>query len=306
MAIDGLFALQQRTLNIIMEDEKNNTISWDEMMYETLINVHQNGIALESRMNGCFDKINNRLKSMENTINESLKKKQILTASAISDSWDKEFAELKEEFDKQQKCTNDKPIKIISKKKTTKKKLGTITLITGPMFSGKTEELKRRINKCKIGKKTLFTICYSGDIKRTGKSGVIRTHKGETIKATSVDKGGLKLTFGKALAYEYVFIDEAQFFDGLVETCGSLADQGVHVVVSGLMSTWKQEPFTNMTNLMAIANKVVLLTAICEVCKDDNAIFSQRTDDSEELEVIGGKDKYIPVCRGCFKHSCEH
>ena len=187
-----------------------------------------------------------------------------------------------------------------------KKKAGNIEMIVGPMYSGKTSKLQMEKKKCEIAGKNVFVISYSGDSKRTGELNIIKTHDGFKSEATFVDKCGLTMTFDKSRDFDVVIIDEGQFFDNLKVVCESWSNQGVRVIVAGLVSTFKRDPFRNMTDLLSIANKITMLTAICKGCKKDIANCSQRIDESEQLELIGGKDKYIPVCTDCFKHKCEY
>ena len=98
---------------------------------------------------------------------------------------------------------------------------------------------------------------------------------------------------------DVIGIDEAQFFPNLVDFCVMAADQGKVVIVAALSSTYEREPFHQVANLMARAETVIKLTAVCVGCKGE-ASFSHRTSDETGVEVVGGADKYEPLCRACY------
>lgn len=103
----------------------------------------------------------------------------------------------------------------------------------------------------------------------------------------------------KAKGYDVVAIDEGQFYSDIVEFCEELANSGVIVMVAALDGTFQRKPFGNIINLLPVAEKVTKLTAVCVHCSNE-AAFTQRVIESEEIELIGGEESYKPVCRKCF------
>lgn len=175
-------------------------------------------------------------------------------------------------------------------------KVGWIEVICGPMFSGKTEELIRRINRAILANQS--TIIFKPVVDTRYSTAEIVSHDARNLSAQVVSSSGeiLKRYDGSAV----VGIDEAQFFDnGIVDVCNYLANKGARVIVSGLDMDWQGKPFGAMPILMAIAEKVTKLTAICLNC-GAQASYSYRIFQDDALIVVGGKEKYIPLCRKCF------
>ncbi len=175
---------------------------------------------------------------------------------------------------------------------------GKLVLIVGPMYSGKTTELLSFVEIYKLGKKRIMVFKPSLDF-RYGTS-VVKTHTGLEVEAMSVEspKQILDLAFGKVDA---VFIDEVQFFDkDLFKIVRYLIDSNIDVFCSGLDMTFKQNPFETTTLLMAIANEVIKKKAVCEICREYNANLTYKLTEGEQEIDIGGKEKYIAVCRDCY------
>ena len=101
------------------------------------------------------------------------------------------------------------------------------------------------------------------------------------------------------MKYDVVGIDEGQFFEDIVDFSQDLANSGTIVIVAALDSTFQRKPFGNIINLVPLAEKVYKLTAVCVYCTQP-AAFTQRTIESQEVELIGGAESYKPVCRQCF------
>lgn len=164
------------------------------------------------------------------------------------------------------------------------------------MFSGKTEELIRRLRRAEFAKQKV-EIFKPGVDTRYSEMEVV-SHDATSIRSTPVpNSSNLLLLTGDI---EVVGIDEAQFFDdGLPQVCAELASQGVRVIAAGLDMDFLGRPFGPMPQLMAMAEYVTKVHAICMRC-GALANFSHRIGASEELVVLGEKDSYEPLCRACF------
>ena len=178
-----------------------------------------------------------------------------------------------------------------------KKKIGSIEVIAGSMFSGKTEELIRRLKRAQFAKQKVEIFKPAID-KRYSETEVV-SHDENSIRSTPVENSANILLYsGDA---EVIGIDEAQFFDkGLVEVAVKLADLGVRVIIAGLDMDFKGIPFGPIPGLMAIADDVTKVHAICVKC-GNIAQFSHRLSDKEQVVLLGEKDVYEPLCRRCFK-----
>ncbi len=175
---------------------------------------------------------------------------------------------------------------------------GWIEVICGSMFSGKTEELIRRLRRAKIAKQRVEIFKPHIDVRYSDDEVV--SHDETSIASTPVETSGNILLLNCNV--DVIGIDEAQFFDkGLVQVCHQLADQGVRVIVAGLDMDFKGKPFGPMPDLMASAEYVTKVHAICMKC-GDLAHFSHRLSNEEKLVVLGEKVKYEPLCRACYNN----
>lgn len=173
---------------------------------------------------------------------------------------------------------------------------GWIEVIVGSMFSGKTEELIRRLNRAKIAKQKVEIFKPSIDI-RYAETNVV-SHNENTIRSTPVDNSANILLLAGNV--QVVGIDEAQFFDnGLTDVCNQLANQGIRVIVAGLDMDFSGKPFGNIPNLLAVAEYVTKVHAICMRC-GDLAQYSYRLSEEKSLVLLGEKDRYEPLCRRCY------
>ena len=177
-----------------------------------------------------------------------------------------------------------------------KRNQGWIEVITGAMFSGKTEELIRRLNRAIIaGQKVEI---YKPAVDDRYAKDKITSHDQKAIPSTPVNFA--TDIYLMATNCEVVGIDEAQFFDqNLVEVANQLAFAGKRVIVAGLDMDFEGKPFGPMPALMAVAEHVTKLHAVCIRC-GGNAGYSHRTGDENARVLIGEKDKYEPLCRKCF------
>ena len=175
-------------------------------------------------------------------------------------------------------------------------KRGSIEVITGSMFSGKTEELIRRLRRAQFAGLRVEIFKPSLD-KRYSETNVV-SHDEKSIISTPVDNPSSILLLSGDV--DVVGIDEAQFFDkSIVDVCNNLADNGIRVVVAGLDMDFMGAPFGPMPDLMAIAEFTTKVHAICMRC-GNLAQYSFRKSEEDQVVLLGEKDKYEPLCRVCY------
>lgn len=173
---------------------------------------------------------------------------------------------------------------------------GSIEVVCGSMFSGKTEELIRRMKRAQFAKQRVEIFKPAIDVRYSEEDVV--SHDKRAIPSTPVESSGSILLLANDV--DVVGIDEAQFFDmGIVEVCTELANRGIRVIVAGLDMDFKGVPFGPMPNLLAIAEDVYKTHAICVNC-GDLAYVSHRLVDSEKRVLLGETEKYEPLCRSCY------
>lgn len=176
---------------------------------------------------------------------------------------------------------------------------GWIEVIAGSMFSGKTEELIRRLKRAKIARQKVEIFKPLVDTRYSEKE--VMSHDANSILSIPVQSSEdiLKHTQNA----EVIGIDEAQFFDnGLIDVCAELASRGIRVVVAGLDMDFQGNPFGPIPLLLATAEYVTKVHAICMKC-GNLAQFSHRLVKSENLVVLGEKENYEPLCRKCFSEA---
>ncbi|MCF2495173.1 thymidine kinase [Dyadobacter chenhuakuii] len=173
---------------------------------------------------------------------------------------------------------------------------GWIEVICGSMFSGKTEELIRRLNRAKIARQRIQIFKPALD-KRYHEENIV-SHNDNSIRSIPVQTS-LEI-LDRAENCEVVGLDEAQFFDEkIVEVCTLLADSGKRVIVAGLDMDYAGKPFGCMPQLMAVAEYVTKVHAICMVC-GEVASHSYRLSPSNERVLLGETNLYEARCRRCF------
>ena len=178
---------------------------------------------------------------------------------------------------------------------------GRIEVICGSMFSGKTEELIRRLKRASFAKQRVEIFKPSMDTRYSEEKVV--SHDSNSIQSTPVDSSGSILLFTSEI--DVVGIDEAQFFDeGLVDVCNELANNGVRVIIAGLDMDYKGIPFGPIPALCAIADEVTKVHAICVRC-GDLAYISHRTIANDKRVLLGEKTEYEPLCRRCYQKSMK-
>lgn len=174
---------------------------------------------------------------------------------------------------------------------------GSIEVICGSMFSGKTEELLRRLRRAKIARQTVEIFKPTIDI-RYDETDVV-SHDKNAIASTPVDNSANILLLSSQV--DVVGIGEAQFFDeGLVEVAQQLADQGVRVVIAGLDMDFRRQPFGPMPGLCAIADSVTKVHAVCVEC-GRLASYSFRRVQGDQQVMLGELNEYSPLCRTCYR-----
>ena len=173
---------------------------------------------------------------------------------------------------------------------------GWIEVVCGSMFSGKTEELIRRLKRAQFANQKILLVKPQID-NRYHKEKVV-SHQGTSFEAICVKEAKEILEIWKK--ERIVAIDEAQFFnDEVVEVANELAAQGVRVIVAGLDMDFKGVPFGPMPHLLSIAEYVTKVHAICLSC-GNLAQFSHRTVEDKEQVLVGAVDEYKPLCRSCY------
>ena len=176
--------------------------------------------------------------------------------------------------------------------------LGWIEVITGSMFSGKTEELIRRLKRAQIAKQRVEIFKPAID-NRYHETKVV-SHDSNSIPSKVVHRASDILDYVDWEQIQVVGIDEAQFFDDeIIEVVNELADNGIRVIVAGLDMDYRGKPFGPMPYLMAIAEYVTKVHAVC-VETGNLAHYSYRKTSSDDLVVVGEKDIYVPLSRAAF------
>jgi len=174
---------------------------------------------------------------------------------------------------------------------------GWIEVICGSMFSGKTEELIRRLKRARIANQKVEIFKHSNDTRYDDQEVV--SHDENAVLSKPISKSADLLILTPDI--QVVGIDEAQFFDmDLPKYCQTLAESGIRVIVAGLDMDFKGEPFGPMPALLAVAEYITKVHAICPHC-GNLATHSYRISSEKDMVVLGEKDKYEPRCRTCFK-----
>ena len=176
---------------------------------------------------------------------------------------------------------------------------GSIEVICGSMFSGKTEELLRRLKRAEFAKLKISVFKPNVDVRYDNKKVV--SHDSNTIVSTPVNSAPEILDLVNDSAV--IAIDEAQFFNSdLVGVCNTLANEGKRVIIAGLDMDFLGKPFSVMPQLLAVAEHVTKVHAICIDC-GSIANHSFRLTKNKELVQLGEKDEYKPLCRKCFSEN---
>lgn len=176
--------------------------------------------------------------------------------------------------------------------------MGDINVFTGPMKSGKSQTMFNELDRQLIAGKNV--IVFKPAIDNRDGEDYVSTRAGRKIKAINISEINDIENYNS----DVYFIDEFQFLKGDVSTIEKLAEQGKKFYISGLNLTSEIKTFGKMGELMCIADEIHKLTAICEVCKCDNAIFSYyKGEKTGDIKI--GDTEYIPVCRKCYNKLVE-
>jgi thymidine kinase len=182
------------------------------------------------------------------------------------------------------------------------RKQGWIEVICGSMFSGKTEELIRRLKRAEFAKMKVEIFKPKIDI-RYSEDDVV-SHDKTTIRSTAIEHSSQLLILASDV--EVIGIDEAQFFDdGLPEVCNQLANQGIRVIIAGLDMDYLGRPFGPMPHLLAIAEFVTKVHAIC-VQTGHLAHHSYRLSENDSLVQLGEQESYVPLSREAFNEAMKN
>lgn len=180
-------------------------------------------------------------------------------------------------------------------------KSGWIEVITGSMFSGKTEELIRRLKRASFANLNIEIFKPAID-KRYSESQVV-SHDSNSILSTQVESSSnIPLMVNDS---DVIGIDEAQFFDhGLVDVCNILANKGIRIIVAGLDMDFKGRPFGPIPDLISSAEYVTKVHAICMRC-GNLAHYTFRKSDTDKIVLLGEKDEYEALCRKCYNKAMK-
>ena len=178
---------------------------------------------------------------------------------------------------------------------------GRIEVVCGSMFSGKTEELIRRMRRAQFARQRVEIFKPAIDVRYSEEDVV--SHDQKHIQSTPIDSSASILLLASDI--DVVGIDEAQFFDmGLVDVCNELANRGVRVIVAGLDMDFKGVPFGPIPALCAIADEVTKVHAICVKC-GALAYISHRLVKNDRRVLLGETQEYEPLCRKCYQKAME-
>lgn len=174
---------------------------------------------------------------------------------------------------------------------------GQIQVILGPMFSGKTTELIRRLKRYQFANHKCLIVKYQRDTRYDKEN--ISTHDHQTMQAVACLQLEHLLKGNLADQFSVIGIDEGQFFPDTVSFTERMANLGKTVIVAALDGSYQRTGFGDILNLIPLSESVIKLTAVCMNCFDE-ASFTKRIGLEKELEVIGGAEKYMAVCRKCY------
>lgn len=170
-----------------------------------------------------------------------------------------------------------------------------LEVILGPMFSGKTTEMFRRLKRFTIAGQRCVVIKYNRDQRYSDDNAA--THEGAMLKA--VPAHCLADVIETIKEFDVIGIDEGQFYSDLIEMVRDIVNLGKVVVVSALDGDFRRLPFGRVLELIPMSEKVTKLTSVCTYCRND-ASFTRRLTKDTELEVIGGSEMYVACCRKCW------
>ncbi len=185
-------------------------------------------------------------------------------------------------------------------------KTGWIEVICGPMFAGKSEELIRRIKRLEYAKKD--TLVFKPKIDNRYSEDEIVSHSKRHTKSINIEHSSdVYKHLAKTKHVDAIVIDEVQFLDdGIVDVCDDLANKGIRIIVGGLDTDFKGDPFKNVANLLAKAEYITKLTAICVKCgapatKTQRIVNGEPAKKDDPIIIVGASECYEPRCRHCHE-----
>ncbi len=173
---------------------------------------------------------------------------------------------------------------------------GKIELILGPMFSGKTSELLRRVTRYGFAGRRCIVIKYAKDTRYS----VTKASTHNNLQCEAIGCNKLSEFSQSMESFDVLAIDEGQFFPDAPAFCEEMANRGKIVIVAALDSTFQRAPFGCVLNLVSLAEKVTKLSAVCTKCGQDAGFTKRLSDDLTTLELIGGPELYAARCRPCY------
>ena len=183
--------------------------------------------------------------------------------------------------------------------------ISALTVFTGPMFAGKTEALIRAVRRSRDAELSIQVFVPASDT-RNG-VGVVKSHGGLDLESLGINAWAVAPHDSVSMAdrvrsgTRVVAIDEAQFFDsGLIDQVRTILRRDIHVYVAGLDCDYREEPFGPMPSLLAMADHVHKLTAICAICRQDNGRLTFRRTNETSQVLLGAAEAYAPMCRACY------
>jgi thymidine kinase len=181
-----------------------------------------------------------------------------------------------------------------------------IHLLLGPMYSGKSSELIRRLNRFKIGGKSTFLIKYKNDNRYNTTNNKLSTHDEFKVDCNYSSDGKLmddKTLNAKLTNIQVICIDEGQFYFDIDTFAEHHANLGKIVIIAALDGDFRRKPFGKILNLIPLAEEFVKLTAVCS-CGNEAAFSKRITPETDEI-LIGGTDKYVAQCRSCYNNTTK-
>jgi len=187
----------------------------------------------------------------------------------------------------------------------TKYEYAYLEIIIGPMFSGKTSKLVQIYKQCKLCNIPVLVINHINDNERNVEKGSFLVNH-DNIQIPCVTTHDLFFFINTIDSYRVILINEGQFFCNLVPFVKTLLQHKKQIYIAGLDGDFQQNPFGDILSLIPLCDKVEKLSSLCGICKNGNrGIFSRRISREMTQTVVGGSDKYIPVCRICYEKDIE-
>lgn len=178
------------------------------------------------------------------------------------------------------------------------------SIFIGPMFSEKTTELIRHVKRSALANLDCLIVRYEKD-NRYGSDNSVYTHDGKGL----IESDKIKIVKASHLSdlnvsnYHVIGVDEGQFYPDLSETVRTWLKLNKKIIISALDGDYIQKPFEQVSLTIPLCYSVVKLRGVCMTCKSNDSIFTQRTSEDKNREVIGGVDKYKSVCLECYKNN---